>query len=359
MICLILGGTGVMGRHLVKLLEEDNHDVYVTSRKKIDSTSKTHYLTGNARDDGFLKYCVDEISKQESDKIDVIVDFMSYKTDEFAKKVDFLLNNTRQYIYLSSSRVYADAGKEMITENSNRLLDIIEDEVYLATDEYALTKARQENLLCTNKKRNWTIVRPYITFDSERLQLGGYEKEQWLQRAVKGKPIVFSKDIASKYTTLAYGEDVSRCIFYLMNNDLAIGEIFHIAGNKPIQWQRVLDIYTNVLERYLKKPVPVIYTETAAIAEEQKYQYKYDRLYNRIFDNTKLFSVIGNQFEFIDVEEALRISLESFLEGKQCFRYISPKSEAILDRSAKIVGGLSIFPLKGKVRYLWYRYIKV
>lgn len=29
MICLILGGTGVMGRHLVKLLEEDNHDVYV------------------------------------------------------------------------------------------------------------------------------------------------------------------------------------------------------------------------------------------------------------------------------------------------------------------------------------------
>ncbi|WP_138373893.1 MULTISPECIES: NAD-dependent epimerase/dehydratase family protein [Oscillospiraceae] len=93
MICLILGGTGVMGRHLVKLLEEDNHDVYVTSRKKIDSTSKTHYLTGNARDDGFLKYCVDEISKQESDKIDVIVDFMSYKTDEFAKKVDFLLNN--------------------------------------------------------------------------------------------------------------------------------------------------------------------------------------------------------------------------------------------------------------------------
>ena len=62
----------------------------------------------------------------------------------------------------------------------------------------------------------------------------------------------------------------------------------------------------------------------------------------------KLFSVIGNQFEFIDVEEALRISLESFLEGKQCFRYISPKSEAILDRSAKIVGGLSIFSAEGK-----------
>ena len=40
-------------------------------------------------------------------------------------------------------------------------------------------------------------------------QLGVLEKELWLYRALNGRTIVFSKDIAEKSTTLTYGYDVA------------------------------------------------------------------------------------------------------------------------------------------------------
>jgi len=32
--CLILGGTGAIGQHLVEILSEDDNKIYVTSRKE-------------------------------------------------------------------------------------------------------------------------------------------------------------------------------------------------------------------------------------------------------------------------------------------------------------------------------------
>ena len=49
-----------------------------------------------------------------------------------------------------------------------------------------------------------------LPYYNNRLQLGIFEKEIWLQRALDGKKIVFSRNIASKYTTLTYGYDVAR-----------------------------------------------------------------------------------------------------------------------------------------------------
>ena len=42
----------------------------------------------------------------------------------------------------------------------------------------ALQKAREENLLLKSDSRNWTIIRPYITYYDERLQLGVFEKKR-------------------------------------------------------------------------------------------------------------------------------------------------------------------------------------
>lgn len=60
----------------------------------------------------------------------------------------------------------------LINEETPRLLDMIKDEEYLNTDEYALSKARQENILHEAGCNNWTIIRPYITFSETRLHLG-------------------------------------------------------------------------------------------------------------------------------------------------------------------------------------------
>ena len=208
---LILGGTGSIGSALVNLLRNTSWNVAITSRKKKDCAGNITYIEGNAHDLHFLRDCL------KKEKWDAIVDFMTYTTEEFSKKYELFLSSTSQYFFLSSSRVYADSH-DPLTENSARLLDVCNDIEYLKTDEYALAKARQENLLMMSASKNWTIIRPYITYNVNRIQLGVYEKENWLRRALAGRTIVFPKDIASKKTSLTYGPDIAGAIVKLIGN---------------------------------------------------------------------------------------------------------------------------------------------
>lgn len=132
---LILGGTGAMGAYLAPILAFGDNEVFVATRSKRKSENKNiRYLRGNAHEVTFLR----KILKVH---YDVIIDFMSYDTEESRERHHLFLDAAGQYIFLSSSCVYADS-KTPITEESSRLLDAVDDGVYLQTDEYALTKAR-------------------------------------------------------------------------------------------------------------------------------------------------------------------------------------------------------------------------
>ena len=184
---LVLGGTGAIGSHLVDYLNTTEYSVVVTSRKERPSTGNINYVKGNAHDISFLKTLLDEHHL-------AIVNFMTYTTEEFSKVVPLLLNATDQYIFLSSCRTFANVDG-LLTENSPQLLDVCNDLDYLKTDNYALAKARQERTLINTGQKNWTIVRPYLTYSEQRLQLGFFEQNAWLLRAMIGKAIVFSEDL--------------------------------------------------------------------------------------------------------------------------------------------------------------------
>lgn len=307
---LILGGTGAMGTYLVQMYKDKpDVDCFVTSRKHLSDFSNIHYVHGNAIDDTFLF----NLLKQKD--WDAIIDFMSYSTEQFQKRVNDLLNATHHYIFLSSARVYADS-ENPIREDSPRLLDVCTDNEYLGTDEYALAKARQEDLLQNSAKKNWTIVRPYITFSEYRLQLGVLEKEQWLYRAQKGKSIIFSKDIASKYTTMTHGKDVAKGIYALIGRKEAMGEIFQITAPNPIKWEEVLTLYTETIKKVTGKKTNVIFTDhhEMIVGGGTIYQWKYDRLFNRRFDNTKISRFIEQQ-EITDPKITLEVALEKFINS--------------------------------------------
>ena len=96
---LILGGTGAMGAHLVSILENTEHKVYVTTRKQRTNRRNVTYVQGNAHNDAFIFPLLNE-------GFDVVVDFMVYKTEEFNVRANLFLDSCKQYIYSSSSRVY-------------------------------------------------------------------------------------------------------------------------------------------------------------------------------------------------------------------------------------------------------------
>lgn len=305
---LLLGGTGAMGTPLVELLRNTDNDIFVTTRQDL-SDEKINYINGNARDNDFLKTVV------ENDFFDVIFDFTVCGTESFKEKISFVLEKTRQYFYFSSCRVYADS-KGKITEKSDRLLDVINDEEYLKTDEYALAKAREENILVGSGKKNWTIIRPYITYNSYRLQLGVYEKENWLNRILEGKAVAFPMPIASSITSLTYGNDVARALMKLINNEKAFGEIIQIVNEQSLTWNEVFEIYSSVIKEKTGINSRVKYLDNcdSLCRVWGQYQIRYDRMYNREFDSSKLIDIIG-PFEFTDVKKGLTKSLEEFLDN--------------------------------------------
>jgi len=345
---LILGGTGAMGIHLVKYLQTENFETYVTSRTPRESQGYTHYLCGNAHDVLFMQSILQE-------KWDAIVDFMVYSTADFENLYPLFLESTKQYVYLSSARVYANSVTP-ITEDSDRLLDVVNDPEYLNTDEYALTKARQENILIKSGKTNWTIIRPYITYSENRLQLGTLEKEEWLYRALHGRTIVFSSEIALRLTTMTYGADVANVIFKSIGCSNALGTTFQIVNNQSILWSEVLEIYLDALKNKLGYKPKVLLTDlnTFQTIRSQKYQVIYDRLFDRVFDNSKIIRTFSS-IEFKDISNQLKICLDHFFQN-QSFAYINWQSEAIKDRlTGEWTSPLEIKSTKSFLKYLYYR----
>ncbi len=344
---LVLGGTGAMGAHLIKILAENGHDVFVTTRKVREDSRNITYLTGDAHANVFLEKLLEK-------HWDVIVDFMIYSTPEFHRRVGLLLRAAGQYVYLSSSRVYADSASP-ITEDSPRLLDVCRDPVYLATDEYALAKARQEDLLKNSGNRNWTVIRPYITYSETRLQLGVLEKESWLYRALHGRTIVFSKDIAPNTTTLTYGFDVARGIASILGVQGALGEVFHITHSEYHTWSEILSVYLDVLEKHFGKQPPVLIMDSFPDLKSGKYQLIYDRRFNRRFDNTKIGGFIDTS-TFKPPLTGLKECLADFLE-KPRFNLLPCRIEARADKLAGERTQLcELSDWKRRIKYLICRY---
>lgn len=349
---LILGGTGTIGLALINELKTLNHTLWITSRVEHKSNVNVNYINGNAKDNKFIMKVLER-------DYDVIVDFMNYSTIELSNRIELILSHTKHYFFISSGRVYA--GKQgKITEDSPRLLDVCTDKNYLSTDEYALAKAREENILRKCKFNNWTIIRPYITYGNYRLQLGVLEKENWLYRAIHGRTIIFFKDIAARMTTLTCSSDVSHVIAELIGNDNVKGETFHITTNETMTWNDILNRYLEIFEKQMGVRPKVLMLEESIVMKPvwNHYQIKYDRLFNRSFDNMKILKLCSD-INYKGINEGICECLTNFLDNPMWLN-INWKYEAWADRLAHEHTPLKEIPgIKNKLRYLKWRYIKM
>ncbi|MFV0590291.1 MAG: NAD-dependent epimerase/dehydratase family protein [Draconibacterium sp.] len=343
---LVLGGTGAIGTHLVTILSNKGIETVVTSRRQRESKENINYVLGNAHDSSFLNILLTE-------KWDAIVDFMVYSTLEFNERVQSLLKSTHQYIFLSSSRIFASSS-EPIKEDSPRLLNICKDNDYLRTDEYGLAKARQEDILKNSGLSNWTIIRPSVTFSENRLQLGELEKEHWLYRALSKRTVVLSRDIITKFTTLTYGLDVSKGISEIVGKEEALKETFNLTVSESHKWEEIISVYFNAIEFKTGTKPKTLILNKAPIPD--RFVVKYDKLYDRQFDNSKITKYLDSNI-FSPTLAELKRCIETFLDCPS-FLNIDWKKEAFLDKLTGESTPLNeMKTIKQKVLYLLYRYV--
>lgn len=305
---LVPGGTGAMGVYLIPELLHLGYAVDVVSLDDIKSDNPDlRYFKANFKDPAVRS----EFLKND---YDAIVDFMIYGTEEFRAAHHELLTNCGHYIYLSSYRVYS--GDEIpVRETSPRLLDshsVSHDIQYLASEDYSLYKARGENILRESGCANWTAIRPAITFSKRRFQLTILEAPEVIYRAKAGKTVLLPEDAMSVQATMSWAGDVAKMISRLVMNPYAMREVYSVCTAEHNPWRTVAEYYKELIGL---KYVTVSNEDFISCMNEgntvwARWQLDYDRMLDRVMDNSKILSVTGmKQSELTTVYDGLKREL--------------------------------------------------
>ncbi len=288
---LVMGATGAMGKYLVPLLAESGHQVTAVALDKFPlEHPNLRHVTGNLITDIPLR------RQLLAESFDAIVDFLIYPSAFAPYRLVDAVQSTGQYIYLSSYRIYADE-EHPIRETSPRLLDATQDPLLRNSDDYCIFKARGENILRSFARKNWTIVRPAITYSLMRYQLVTLEAPNTVGRAFAGKPVVLPVQAKKIQGTMSWAGDVARMIAGLLHNDRALGETFTVATAEHHSWGEIADYYKDICglqavwvdqEDYLR-----ILNPNDPFALGPRWQLQYDRLFHRIIDNSKILAATG------------------------------------------------------------------
>ena len=308
---LVLGGTGAMGRYAVPELLRLGFavdvvalDIFQTEHENLTST------VANAMDDEWLKNKITET------RYDVILDFMSYKLPQFKERVDLFLENTDQYMFLSSCRVYANE-EVPVKETSPRLIDVSKNEEYLNLyeREYSLFKAAEEDLLINSGKKNWTIILPATTYSTGRAQLVTLEAGTFVYRALTGKPVAIPIQAKDKPATLSWAGDVGVMIARLAGKPEALGERFITATAEYNTWGEIAEIYRELIGlkyEWVDKEVylQMLSKDPNEISPFVRYQLEYARMFDRITDNSKILAITGmKQEELTSFYDGMKMEL--------------------------------------------------
>ena len=300
---LVLGATGAMGKYLVPRFAEMGYQVDGVSFDDVTSgLPNVTYLKANAKDKDVLRQLL-------AKKYDGIVDFMIYPTGDLPYYLPQMLDHTDHYIYLSSNRIY-DNKEHPVKESSPRLIDTADNLILRNSDDYSIYKARGENIVRALPKKNWTIIRPAITYSLMRYQLVTLEAPNTVGRAFAGKAVVVPEQARDVQATMSWAGDVARMIAGLLFNEKARGEVFTVATAEHHTWGEIADYYKDICnlkavwvdkEDYLKILNPDPYCPGA------RWQLEYDRLFDRIMDNSKVLAATGmKQEELMPLYDGLK-----------------------------------------------------
>ncbi|MBO7742535.1 MAG: NAD(P)H-binding protein [Victivallales bacterium] len=312
---LVLGATGAMGKYLIPLLAEKGYEITAVYRKDNLTESGITCTAPNVRYVDMNVMELDNFRRIASEHWDGIVDFMIYSTWIMSTYLPIILQAADHYIYFSSYRIYD--GKDVpVREDSRRLIDTADNAWLKCSDDYCIYKARGENALRECGLKNWTIVRPSITYSVMRNQLVTLECQYTTYRALNGKKTILPIESRDIQGTMTWAGDAAKMLAGLLFNPAALGEAYTISTAEHHTWGEIADMYNRICglecvwvdkEDYLK----IIHPENQV--PYPRWQLEYDRLFNRVIDNSKVLSATGmKQEELMPLHKGLEMEIGRF-----------------------------------------------
>ena len=300
---LLIGGGGTLGTYTAKELLRLGHCV--------DTICLEDHVSDDERLTYYKEYATIEFLEQLFAKThyDGIVNFLHNRNYKDYPSFHALLSqNTDHLIFLSSYRVYADL-QHPITEDAPKLIDVIKDDpLFLEQETYAMSKLRSERFLADNPyPKNWTIVRPVISFSAKRMDLIMTGGTEIVDAKRKGKKIQLPLSAKNLTAGLDWAGNSGKLIANLLFKEETIGQAYTISTAQNLTWGEVADIYTDVLG------IEFEWTAEDYGSDDMgaQFRWKYDRAYDRCIDNSKVLAATGLiPSDFKSIREGIIIELK-------------------------------------------------
>jgi nucleoside-diphosphate-sugar epimerase len=272
---LFIGGTGLISAACTDLAAKQGIELYLLNRGKSTYVAPkgVQELRGDIYDPESVKSAIG------ARRFDCIVDWIAYDAEHLKNRIDLFKGRTSQFIFISSASVYRKPpGLVPVTEST-----------FAANSywPYSRNKIACEELLINEFRASGfpaTIVRPSHTYDRMRFPwFGGWTV---IDRMQKGKKVIVPGDGTSLWT-LTHHIDFAKAFNGLLGNPNAVGEVFHITSDEALTWNRIHQVYGDILGLEVKfAPVP----SEVIIAHNPNWSGDLlgDKSHCMVFDNSKI-----------------------------------------------------------------------
>lgn len=350
---LLLGGSGTLSKAVLEESMAKGYTLTIMNRGKKSPKvpAGVEHLVCDVKNEEALK----EILKGRC--FNVVVDFVSRIPSETQMLFSIFNGICEQYIFISTACVYQRNQEDMpINEGSPKPNK---------NWSYNIEKFECEEILKSlskEAKSYFTIVRPYITYDSERIPFGIAPEYKYhrtiIERIKSGKPMFIWGD-GQTMTTSTYVSEFAVGLVGLFLNDKARNEDFHITSSMSYP---VIDVLTLLYKKLGKEPQIVHFTneELSKWLPQYRNMLLGDRVLPAVFDNSKIKSAVPEFESKITLSDGLDKILAYYSEnGNYEYDY---KYEGAIDRLLSNKGVKCGFeqyaysPKNGRVVYTVYRY---
>ena len=311
---LYIGGTGEISFDCIHESVRRGHEVTVYNRGHHNEglPRQCRFVAGDVEDDAAY-------GRLAAQDFDVVCQFRLFTPAALERDIRLFSGRTGQYVFISSASAYRKPVRGLPITEATPL-----DNPYW---EYSRAKAEMEALLRAQSALPYTVVRPSHTY---RLTMPTpLSRNIEVSRMLRGKPVVLHGDGESLWT-ITHAEDFARPFARLLGNPRALGEAFHITGDRAWPWNEIFE----AIAAALGVPLKLVHVASDTLV---RYHAEWagpllgDKSPSVTFDNRKVKAVAGDFDCPIDPWRGMKMVAERY--PPQADGY-DPALDALLDRIA-------------------------
>ena len=274
---LFIGGTGNISAECATLLHERGHEILVVSRGRTTLPARYRAIVADRKDPAALRDALRDVQPE------IVINFLGYELAEVQSDYAMFHDAVRQYLFISSTVVYARPPQRLpLTENSP---------LGNAWWDYAQKKLACEQWLLERHAENGfpvTIVRPSHTYSKRWIPNPvSSSSYSFAARLEQGKPVYIPDDGENRWTLTA-ASDFATGLAGLAGKAETLGEAFHVTSDEVLTWNQIYAEIADAVGARTSEIVKVPVVFICQVAPQMIGTLKGDKAHPGVFDNAKI-----------------------------------------------------------------------